>query len=189
MSNTSTSLALLVTGLATLNYLQGGVFVWGEESEEKHVEEVAEKVEQKAKSQEKKEGAQNLVKDKVEVKTDSQGTPVIEQLGEASYYGKGFHGKKTANGETFNQNKLTAAHPALPLGTEAEVTNLETGKKVEVEINDRGPYVKGRDLDLSKKAAKEIGIEKGGVAPVKIEAKIPPENEEKAKESHKKSKE
>jgi len=136
-------------------------------------EDVAKKVEQKAKATEKAEGKQDLVKDKVEVKTDPAGDPVIEQTGEASNYGKGFHGKKTANGEKFDQNKLTAAHPSLPLGSKAKVTNLKNGKSVEVRINDRGPYVKGRDIDLSKQAAKELDITKNGVAPVEIEAKLP----------------
>lgn len=113
------------------------------------------------------------------MKTDAKGEPVIEQVGEASWYGKDFHGEKTASGETFDQHDLTAAHPTLPLGTEATVTNLETGKSVDVEINDRGPYTKGRDIDLSKEAAKEIGINKDGAAPVKIEAKVPPPGDEK----------
>jgi rare lipoprotein A (peptidoglycan hydrolase) len=142
---------------------------------ERKAEAIAEKVEQKAERTEKAEGKQDLIKDKVTVKTEANGEPVVEQLGEASFYGKGFHGKKTASGEKFNQHELTAAHPALPLGTEAKVTNLETGKSVEVEINDRGPYAKGRDLDLSKRAAKELGMTKGGVAPVKIEAEVAPE--------------
>jgi rare lipoprotein A len=101
---------------------------------------------------------------------------VIEQVGEASWYGKGFHREKTASGEKFDQHDLTAAHPTLPLGTEATVTNLETGKSVDVEINDRGPYTKGRDLDLSREAAKEIGMKENGAAPVKIEAKVPSED-------------
>jgi len=92
------------------------------------------------------------------------------QVGEASYYGKKFHGKETASGKTFNQNKLTAAHPTLPLGTKTKVTNLETGKSVEVEINDRGPSADGRAIDLSKRAARKIGIKKkDGTAKVKIE--------------------
>lgn len=96
--------------------------------------------------------------------------PVYEETGEASFYGPGFHGKKTASGETFNQDELTAAHPKLPLGSEVEVKNLENGKSVTVEINDRGPYAKGRDIDLSKAAAKELDMIEGGTAPVKIEA-------------------
>lgn len=96
--------------------------------------------------------------------------PVYQETGEASFYGPGFHGKETASGDTFNQNELTAAHPKLPLGSEVEVKNLENGKTVTVEINDRGPYAKGRDIDLSKAAAKELDMIEGGTAPVKIEA-------------------
>jgi rare lipoprotein A len=95
---------------------------------------------------------------------------VFREEGKASYYGDEFQGKKTATGERFDQRDLTAAHPELPLGSEVTVKNLETGKEVEVEVNDRGPYAKGRDIDLSKAAAKELGITKQGVAPVEIEA-------------------
>ncbi|MGN6736023.1 MAG: septal ring lytic transglycosylase RlpA family protein [Candidatus Binatia bacterium] len=141
---------------------------------------IAEKVKQKAERSEKAEGRQNLVKDKVTVKKGEDGQPIIEQRGEASYYGPGFQGKKTATGQKFDQNQPTAAHPALPLGTKATVTNLENGKSVDVKINDRGPYVKGRDIDLSKSAAKDLGMTKQGVAPVKIEAEVKPEkNKEK----------
>jgi len=97
----------------------------------------------------------------------------FQQLGEASWYGPYHQGKETASGETFNQNELTAAHPTLPLGTTAAVTNLETGKSVKVRINDRGPYVKGRKIDLSKAAAKKIGLTKKGVAKVKIVSTAP----------------
>ena len=93
----------------------------------------------------------------------------VEQ-GLASWYGPGFHGKKTASGETYDQNELTAAHRKLPLGSEATVTNLETGKKVDVEINDRGPYVRGRKIDLSKAAARKLDMLDDGTAPVRIEA-------------------
>jgi rare lipoprotein A (peptidoglycan hydrolase) len=142
----------------------------------KEAEKIAEKVKRKAERSEKAEGRQDLIKDKVTVKTGADGKPVVEQLGEASYYGPGFHGKKTATGEKFDQNDLTAAHPSLPLGTKATVTNLENGNSVDVKINDRGPYVKGRDIDLSKGAAKELGIgKKEGVAPVKIEAEVKPD--------------
>jgi rare lipoprotein A len=99
--------------------------------------------------------------------------PTITQVGTASWYGPRFHGKETASGETFNQHALTAAHRTLPLGTEAKVTNLETGQSVQVKINDRGPYVKGRHLDLSQAAAKQLGLTKQGVGKVKIEAKMP----------------
>ena len=114
------------------------------------------------------------MKDKVTVNQGDNGKPVVEQVGEASFYGPGFHGKKTAIGDKFDQNDKTAAHPTLPLGTKATVTNLDNGNSVEVQINDRGPYVKGRDIDLSKGAAKELGMTKDGVAPVKIEAEVIP---------------
>ena len=142
---------------------------------------IAEKVKRKVEHTEKAEGSQDLVKDRVTVKRDANEQPVVEQVGEASFYGPGFHGKKTANGEKFDQDDKTAAHPTLPLGTKATVTNLENGNSVDVKINDRGPYVKGRDIDLSKGAAKELGMTKDGVAPVKIEAEIVPaeKNEEK----------
>ena len=70
--------------------------------------------------------------------------PVYKEIGEASWYGSGFQGQETANGETFDPNKMTAASPNLPLGTKVEVTNLEKNKTVGVKINDRGPYAKGR---------------------------------------------
>ena len=96
--------------------------------------------------------------------------PDYAEKGKASFYGKQFHGKKTATGERFDKNKKTAAHPTLPLGSKVEVTNLETGKSTEVTINDRGPGKPGRAIDLSERAAKEIGLTKqDGVAPVKIE--------------------
>lgn len=92
------------------------------------------------------------------------------ETGIASWYGPSFHGKKTASGETYDQNELTAAHKKLPLGSQATVTNLETGKSVNVEINDRGPYVPGRKIDLSKEAARQLGILQDGTSKVRIEA-------------------
>ncbi len=90
------------------------------------------------------------------------------QVGIASWYGPGFHGKKTASGEIYNMYKLTAAHKTLPLGTYVRVINLENGKEVVVKINDRGPFVPGRIIDLSYAAAKKIGMLKKGTARVKI---------------------
>jgi rare lipoprotein A (peptidoglycan hydrolase) len=148
------------------------------ESSQQDPEAVAERVEKQAKRSEKAEGKHNLVKDTVTTKTNPEGETVVEQVGEASFYGKGHQGKETASGERFDQRDLTAAHPTLPLGTDAKVTNLETGESVDVRINDRGPYVKGRDLDLSKEAAKEIGMKKEGEAPVKIEAELPQPDEQ-----------
>ncbi|MBZ0264503.1 septal ring lytic transglycosylase RlpA family protein, partial [bacterium] len=78
--------------------------------------------------------------------------------GEASFYGPGFHGNLTANGEIYNQNDFTCAHPSLPFNTLLRVTYLKTGKSVEVRVNDRGPYKKKRIIDLSVAAAKEIGM-------------------------------
>jgi rare lipoprotein A len=96
-----------------------------------------------------------------------------KEVGKASWYGPGFHGRETASGEIFDQREMTAAHPTLPLGTEAEVTNLENKKKVEVEITDRGPYAKDRAIDLSKAAAQKLGMKEEGVSKVKIETAEP----------------
>jgi len=89
--------------------------------------------------------------------------------GTASYYGGKFHGRKTASGERFNQEALTAAHKTLPLGTQVRVTNLRNGESVNVKINDRGPYHKGRVIDLSKGAARELRMINSGTAKVKVE--------------------
>lgn len=89
--------------------------------------------------------------------------------GKASWYGPGFHGKKTASGEVFDQRKLTAAHKTLPLGTKAKVTNLENGNTVEVQINDRGPYVGQRVIDVSHAAANALGFVESGLTLVRIE--------------------
>jgi rare lipoprotein A (peptidoglycan hydrolase) len=107
-------------------------------------------------------------------------SPVVEQIGIASWYGPGFHGQETASGERFDQNQLTAAHRTLPLGTTAVVTNLETGKSVKVKITDRGPYVKGRKIDLSRAAARKLGMTKKGVTKVKIIATPRHKTKEKA---------
>ncbi len=88
--------------------------------------------------------------------------------GEASWYGGQFHGRPTASGEIFNQNDLTAAHRYLPFGTKVKVTNVNTGSSVIVRINDRGPFAKGRVIDLSAAAAQAIGLITSGVAPVQI---------------------
>ncbi|PSO63454.1 MAG: septal ring lytic transglycosylase RlpA family lipoprotein [Cyanobacteria bacterium QH_9_48_43] len=89
--------------------------------------------------------------------------------GVASWYGPDFDGKKTASGEQFNPQELTAAHPSLPFGTEVEVTNLDNGRSVTVRINDRGAFGDTRVIDLSKAAAKNIGIVDSGVAPVRLD--------------------
>lgn len=89
--------------------------------------------------------------------------------GIASWYGPGFHGRLTANGERYNQYGLTAAHKSLPFGTQVRVTNLHNGRSVTVRINDRGPYIHGRVIDLSQGAADLIGLMSSGVAPVQLE--------------------
>ncbi len=89
--------------------------------------------------------------------------------GMASYYGKDFHGKKTANGEIFNMYALTAAHKSLPFDTKVRVTNLQNNRSVVVRINDRGPFVKGRIIDLSYAAAQKIDMVAMGTVKVKIE--------------------
>ena len=92
------------------------------------------------------------------------------ETGTASWYGPGFHGKKTSNGERYNQNAMTAAHKLLPFGTRLRVTNLENGRVTEVRINDRGPFVGSRIIDLSRAAAKDLGMLNKGTARVRIVA-------------------
>jgi rare lipoprotein A len=92
----------------------------------------------------------------------------IVETGKASYYADKFKGRKTANGDTFRQNKKTAAHKTLPFGTKVWVTNVSNGKTVKVRINDRGPFVAGRVIDLSKKAARKIDMIKAGVSEVEL---------------------
>lgn len=111
-----------------------------------------------------------------------------KEVGEASWYGPGFHGRETASGETFDQREMTAAHPTLPLGTKAEVTNLENKKKVKVEITDRGPYAKDRAIDLSKGAAQKLDMKEEGVSKVKIEATKPIKKKSRSSQASKQAK-
>lgn len=106
---------------------------------------------------------------KVKVPPPSTAEGGASQTGIASWYGPGFHGRPTASGSIYNQNDLTAAHQTLPLGTRIMVTNLETGRSAEVIINDRGPFAKGRILDLSYAAARTLGMIGPGTIPVRIE--------------------
>jgi rare lipoprotein A len=91
------------------------------------------------------------------------------QQGKVSWYGPGFHGRRTANGETFDTNTLTMAHRSLAFGTEVRVTNLDNGRSVVLRVNDRGPYVGGRIADLSRAAAEQLGFVDDGVVPARIE--------------------
>jgi rare lipoprotein A len=91
-----------------------------------------------------------------------------EQRGEASWYGEPYHGRRTSSGERYDMHRLTAAHPSLPFGTRVRVTNLDNGRSVEVRINDRGPWKRGRIVDVSLAAAQRLGAVVLGVIPVRL---------------------
>ena len=95
------------------------------------------------------------------------GPTLAELVGVASYYGKGFHGRRAANGEVFDMHAMTVAHKSLPFGTKLQVTNMSNGRSVVVRVQDRGPYIRGRVLDLSYGAAQAIGMIQSGTAKVK----------------------
>lgn len=103
------------------------------------------------------------------VSTPANDAPIFTQQGRASWYGNFHQGQKTASGELYDMNQLTAAHRSLPFGSIVRVTDIKSGKSVKVRINDRGPRIKNRVLDLSAQAARELGITDHGVAQVKIE--------------------
>ena len=94
--------------------------------------------------------------------------PAPAQRGEASYYGPEFAGRRTASGERFDPGSDTAAHRTLPFGTVAEVTNLRTGESERVTIRDRGPFVRGRVIDVSPATARRLGLQRSGTAPVEV---------------------
>jgi len=104
-----------------------------------------------------------------------------DETGIASWYGPGFHGKSTANGESYNQNDLTAAHRTLPLPSIVEVTNLENGRSIRVRVNDRGPYARGRIIDLSKRGADLLGVSGPGTAKVRV--RLVPDESQRIKEA------
>ena len=95
--------------------------------------------------------------------------PTTMETGLASWYGPKFHGKLTASGEVFNQEKFTAAHPTLPWGSKVKVTNLDNRRSVDVRINDRGPFKRGRIIDVSRAAARALGMMGPGITTVRIE--------------------
>ncbi len=101
--------------------------------------------------------------------TRFSGRALLTEKGMASYYSTGFNGKRTASGEIFNKNAFTAAHREFPFGTLLRVTNLSNGESVDVVVNDRGPFKKGRIIDLSEAAARAIGMIQNGTAEVRIE--------------------
>lgn len=105
------------------------------------------------------------------------GAPSNKQVGVGGWYGQYHHGKKTASGEYFDSKKLTAAHPSLPFNSWVKVTNLRSGRTVVLRVTDRGPYVKGRIIDVSQQAASILGIKNRGVAKVAVESiGAPPTN-------------
>jgi len=110
-------------------------------------------------------GAPYYVAGKLYVPKDD---PYYDRVGIASWYGSDFHGRLTANGEIYDQNRLTAAHPTLPLPSNVRVTNLKTGRSVVVRVNDRGPYMHDRIIDLSRTAARELGFAGKGTEHVRV---------------------
>lgn len=102
-------------------------------------------------------------------RVDRLTAPSVRLASQASWYGPGFHGRRTASGQVFNQHALTAAHRSLPFGTRVKVTNLNNGRSVVVAITDDGPHVSGRVIDLSMAAAERIGMISSGTAPVRLE--------------------
>ncbi len=95
--------------------------------------------------------------------------PAYNEIGAASWYGRRFHGRKTASGQIYNMNALTAAHPTLPFGTKVLVTNLTNHKSVALTVNDRGPFAKGRIIDVSSHAAEHLGFRRAGSTRVRVE--------------------
>ncbi|MCF5028295.1 septal ring lytic transglycosylase RlpA family protein [Pseudomonas syringae] len=93
-----------------------------------------------------------------------------DETGTAAYYGARHHGNRTASGEPFNQNALTAAHRQLPFGTRVKVTNLDNDRSVVVRVNDRGPHTRDRLIDVSREAAEQLGMLRSGTAPVRVQA-------------------
>lgn len=108
-------------------------------------------------------------KPKVAKAPSGNGAVRYQLSGQASWYGGYFHGRKTASGERYNQDALTAAHKTLKFGTRVRVTNLNNGRSVVVRINDRGPFVRGRIIDMSRRGAQAIGMTGSGVAPVRVD--------------------
>lgn len=117
------------------------------------------------------EANDDLISESIELNQVNFSMVTLKELGimKSSWYGPGFHGRITANGEVYDQMALTAAHKSLKFGTLLKVTNPRNGRSVVVRINDRGPYIDGRDLDLSKAAARDLGLLRRGVAKMKVE--------------------
>jgi len=114
------------------------------------------------------EAVQGAVKNVLSSALDSMQSNSLVEAGMASWYGAAFQGRRTASGERYDMNQLTAAHKTLPLGTVVQVRNPLNGKTVDVTINDRGPFIKGRIIDLSYRAALVLGIVQEGKQPVEV---------------------
>ena len=112
---------------------------------------------------------ESRTKDETPIRTSNSGKILLTLDGTVSYYAQDFHGKLTSNGETFDMNDLTAAHRTFPFGTKVRVTNLENRKSVVVRVNDRGPFVEGRIMDLSLGAARQIDLIKTGTTHARLE--------------------
>ncbi|MBK1662009.1 septal ring lytic transglycosylase RlpA family protein [Paracraurococcus ruber] len=110
--------------------------------------------------------------------TQTRAQQVRPQRGQASYYAPKFNGRRMANGARFNPNSNAAAHKTLPLGTTAKVTNLENGRTAEVKVQDRGPYARGRVIDVSPRTAEQLDMKKDGTAPVVVEPMRVPDRDE-----------
>ena len=113
--------------------------------------------------------AEERGEDKEAISLPTEAKPIYTETGIASWYGPPYHNRRGSNGEVYNMNALTAAHRTIPLGSICRVTNLKTGNSTVVRITDRGPFVKGRIVDLSLAAAKQVDVWKPGLAPVKVE--------------------
>ncbi|HKQ19437.1 MAG TPA: septal ring lytic transglycosylase RlpA family protein [Candidatus Eisenbacteria bacterium] len=100
------------------------------------------------------------------------------QVGKASFYAHKFHGRRTASGETYDETQFTAAHRTLPFGTRVRVTNLENGRKVTLRVNDRGPHVKNRVIDVSYAAARKLRFVRSGITRVRVEVKERPDEDD-----------
>lgn len=109
-----------------------------------------------------------IVENRMSEEADEAASTAIRG-GEASFYGRGFAGRPTANGETFNPTEMTAAHRTLPFGSKVRVTNTNNGRSIVVRVNDRGPFAHNRVIDLSQGAAEQIGMIQSGTAHVKLE--------------------
>ena len=109
--------------------------------------------------------------------------PIKVWVGNASWYGREFDGKKTANGEKFDAESLTAAHPSLPFGSWVRIVNTRNGKFEFVRINDRGPYQEGREIDVSYRVARKIGLIHSGVSQVRLELMLLPPKRNQVDES------